>query len=237
MFILQDDFDSLRPLCYPGTDVFLLCFSVVSPTSFHNVTEKWLPELRRHNPNVPVVLVGTQCDLRNDVKVLIDLAKYREQPVPESDARRVAQQTGCCAYLECSALTQTNLKEVFDSAILSALAVANNNFVGKSKKLSPLDFHWSKSKSKPHKKKTGWKRLCCFSWGVHKVVHMSYPSGIRGSTSNMVFCIYLYIMWSGWKSQHFGVFTIGTWTWRKAACKMFSPNMIALTNISWLLIG
>ena len=30
----QDDFDTLRPLCYANTDVFLLCFSVVSPSSF-----------------------------------------------------------------------------------------------------------------------------------------------------------------------------------------------------------
>ena len=33
----QDDFDNLRPLVYPNTDVFLLCFSVVLPSSFHNI--------------------------------------------------------------------------------------------------------------------------------------------------------------------------------------------------------
>ena len=33
----QDDFDNLRPLVYPNTDVFLLCFSVVIPSSFHNI--------------------------------------------------------------------------------------------------------------------------------------------------------------------------------------------------------
>jgi cell division control protein 42 len=33
----QDDFDTLRPLVYPNTDVFLLCFSVAIPSSFHNV--------------------------------------------------------------------------------------------------------------------------------------------------------------------------------------------------------
>ena len=71
-FLFQDDFDSLRPLCYPGTDVFLVCFSVVSPTSFHNVKEKWLPELRQHHPRAPILLVGTQSDLRTDVKVKIN---------------------------------------------------------------------------------------------------------------------------------------------------------------------
>lgn len=36
----QEDYDRLRPLSYPQTDVFLICFSVVSPPSFDNVVEK-----------------------------------------------------------------------------------------------------------------------------------------------------------------------------------------------------
>ena len=36
----QEDYDRLRPLSYPQTDVFLVCFSVVSPSSFENVKEK-----------------------------------------------------------------------------------------------------------------------------------------------------------------------------------------------------
>ena len=32
--------DRLRPLSYPQTDVFLVCFSVVDPSSFENVKEK-----------------------------------------------------------------------------------------------------------------------------------------------------------------------------------------------------
>lgn len=40
----QEDYDRLRPLSYPQTDVFLVCFSVTSPASFENVKEKWFPE-------------------------------------------------------------------------------------------------------------------------------------------------------------------------------------------------
>jgi len=36
----QEDYDRLRPLSYPQTDVFLVCFGVVSPSSFENVKEK-----------------------------------------------------------------------------------------------------------------------------------------------------------------------------------------------------
>lgn len=36
----QEDYDRLRPLSYPQTDVFLVCFSVVAPASFENIKEK-----------------------------------------------------------------------------------------------------------------------------------------------------------------------------------------------------
>ena len=41
----QEDYDRLRPLSYPQTDVFLICFSVISPASFENVRAKWWPEV------------------------------------------------------------------------------------------------------------------------------------------------------------------------------------------------
>ena len=41
----QEDYDRLRPLSYPQTDVFLCCFAVVSPDSYNNVKDKWIPEV------------------------------------------------------------------------------------------------------------------------------------------------------------------------------------------------
>ncbi len=62
----HDHYDRLRPLYYPMTDVFLLCFSVVSPTSYENVSANWIRELRHHAPYSPIILVGTKTDLRED---------------------------------------------------------------------------------------------------------------------------------------------------------------------------
>ncbi len=57
-FSPQEDYDRLRPLAYPQTDVFLVCFSVACPTSLENVREKWLPEVRHHmGPDCPPVLL------------------------------------------------------------------------------------------------------------------------------------------------------------------------------------
>ena len=49
----------LRPLSYPQTDVFLVCFSVVSPSSFENIKEKWVPEITHHCPKTPFLLVSS----------------------------------------------------------------------------------------------------------------------------------------------------------------------------------
>jgi GTPase SAR1 family protein len=54
----------MRPLSYPGTDIFLACFAVNSPTSLDNVKSKWVPEIQRYCPDTPVALLGMKVDLR-----------------------------------------------------------------------------------------------------------------------------------------------------------------------------
>ncbi|KAH0563410.1 Rho- protein rac1A [Trichoglossum hirsutum] len=113
----QEDYDRLRPLSYPQTDVFLICFSIVSPPSFDNVKAKWHPEIEHHAPNVPVILVGTKLDLREDPATLENLRSKKMEPVSYEQAVQVSKDIKATKYLECSALTQRNLKSVFDEAI------------------------------------------------------------------------------------------------------------------------
>ena len=110
----QEDYDRLRPLSYPQTDVFLVCFSVTSPASFENVREKWFPEVHHHCPGVPCLIVGTQTDLRDDPSVREKLGKQKMSPVRKEDGERMAKELGAVKYVECSALTQYKLKDVFD---------------------------------------------------------------------------------------------------------------------------
>lgn len=110
----QEDYDRLRPLSYPQTDVFLVCFSVTSPASFENVKEKWFPEVHHHCPGVPCLIVGTQVDLRDDGQVIEKLARQKQRPVTNEQGERLARELGAVKYVECSALTQKGLKNVFD---------------------------------------------------------------------------------------------------------------------------
>ena len=64
MIGLQEDYDRLRPLSYPQTDIFLICFSVDSRTSLENIRDKWYPEISLHAPGVPIMVVA--CKIGKD---------------------------------------------------------------------------------------------------------------------------------------------------------------------------
>jgi len=118
----QEDYDRLRPLSYPQTDVFLVCFSVISNSSFENVKTKWVPEIQHHAPNVPILLVGTKSDLRKDENTIKQLNSRQQSMVALESAQRMAKEIGAVNFLECSALTQEGLKQVFDEAIRAAMS-------------------------------------------------------------------------------------------------------------------
>jgi len=129
----QDEYDRLRPLSYPQTDIFLLLFSVVSPVSYENVRMKWAPELKHHCPTVPKLLVGTKVDLRQDRETLARLSERNMHPLTVMQGETLAKEIGAEQYLECSSLTQVGLKNVFDEAIRMVLN-PNKNKTNKKEK-------------------------------------------------------------------------------------------------------
>ncbi|RIB21133.1 cell division control protein 42 [Gigaspora rosea] len=117
----QEDYDRLRPLSYPQTDVFLVCFSVISPASFENVKKKWFPEVQHHSPGIPCLIVGTHIEKRDDPLVIEKLSRQKMRPITLEQGENLAQKLGAVKYVECSARTQKGLKNVFDEAIVAAL--------------------------------------------------------------------------------------------------------------------
>jgi Ras-related C3 botulinum toxin substrate 1 len=107
------EYDQLRPLSYPDTHIFIIVFSVSSDESLQNIEKKWVPEIKQHTDAtgyVPFIVVGNKSDLRDDEKMKSKCVDY-------AAAEKLAKKLGTKRYMECSAKTQHNLKEVFDQSI------------------------------------------------------------------------------------------------------------------------
>ncbi|KAF5011586.1 hypothetical protein FDECE_2307 [Fusarium decemcellulare] len=106
----QEDYDRLRPLSYPQTDVFLVFARVGSVASYQNIEKKWVPEISHFAPRVPFILVGIECDDR-------DVINH-----DASIGHDLVDKVGALKYMECNIVTQKGLKDVFDAAIIAALS-------------------------------------------------------------------------------------------------------------------
>ena len=107
------DYDRVRPLLYPKSDICLMCYSVDNMDSYKNVEVKWLPELTKHHPNRPIILVGTKTDLRDT----------NEDHLTHGMGEELAKRTNCVNYVECSARTQEGVKNVFQETARCVLRV------------------------------------------------------------------------------------------------------------------
>eukprot|EP00731_Ephydatia_muelleri_P009357 Em0004g1695a len=118
----QEDYDRLRPLSYPQTDVFLIAFSVDRKVSYENVRLKWLPEIKHHCPNTPWILLGLKADLRSSSEP----NRPGREFVTEQAARDMAKELGAIGYFECSSLTQSGLSNAMDSAVRASLSLSGH---------------------------------------------------------------------------------------------------------------
>ncbi|XP_071142537.1 ras-related C3 botulinum toxin substrate 1-like [Mytilus edulis] len=117
----QEDYDRLRPLSYPQTDVVLLCFSINDRSSLENIEKKWILEIKHHLPNVAKVLVGCKTDLRDSSK---------DTCITKAEAETFASDHRM-PYCETSALTQRGLKYCFDKAIRESCRVVERKWFQK----------------------------------------------------------------------------------------------------------
>lgn len=110
----QEDYDRLRPLSYPDTDVVVLCFSVDNPTSFENIEDKWAAEVTHFcGAAIPKILVAMKADLR--------VAHGEETAaaglVSQEQGQALARKIGAHRYIECSAKYNENVELVFTEAV------------------------------------------------------------------------------------------------------------------------
>jgi len=117
----QEDFDSIRPLSYSHADVILVCFSVVSRSSYENVKLKWAPLAEQGLPEAKVVLVGCKTDLRDDAGA--SRSRRRGDAISEAEGAKLANDIGASRYIDCSALKRTHLKDVMEACCRLAITV------------------------------------------------------------------------------------------------------------------
>jgi small GTP-binding protein len=110
----DEEYDRLSPLIYPETDVFLLCYSTVDPTSLTNMWQKWLKEIKGANP--VIILVGLKSDARLDSAQRCLQARGGSLVTTEQ-GKTFAKVTGVVSFVEYSALKSRAIKEVFVAAV------------------------------------------------------------------------------------------------------------------------
>ncbi|KAK3680460.1 GTP-binding protein rho4 [Podospora appendiculata] len=114
----QEEYDRLRPLSYPETDLIFVCFAIDCPNSLENVMDK---KSSISAPTPPLVLVGLKSDLRYK-KTCIDMLKTQGlTPVTTEQGLAVSQKMGA-QYMECSSKEMKGVEEIFEQAILTVVA-------------------------------------------------------------------------------------------------------------------
>lgn len=107
----QEEYDRLRSLSYPETNVLIVCFAIDNIQSMSNVVERWLPEIDLYCPHVPFILVGLKSDLRTQTMA-----------IEHGGMRQMASTLGAVAYVECSAKYGYNVERVFSLSLAAAIS-------------------------------------------------------------------------------------------------------------------
>jgi small GTP-binding protein len=110
----REEYDRLRPLSYPETNFFIVCFAVDNPHSLENVKSKWNPEISHHCPDVPKLLISTKEDRRNDPEILKRLKEKEMDFVSEKEAIEMQHEIGAFGYLPTSSWSHINVEEILE---------------------------------------------------------------------------------------------------------------------------
>lgn len=108
----QEDYDTIRPLSYRDTDLVLICYTIENKNKLNNINKKWLMEIKNYCPNAKYILIALKADLRDDNDPVLDKSNF----VSKEDGEKLAEQIKALKFMECSARTGQNVKQVFEEA-------------------------------------------------------------------------------------------------------------------------
>ncbi|ELP86433.1 Rho GTPase, putative [Entamoeba invadens IP1] len=113
----QEEYDKLRPMSYPNTNILIICFSIDSRSSFGNVSQRWLPEVKHFCPNAPFLLAATKTDLRESEDVKSRLQMEGNTLISKDECQQLVKKIKALSCCDCSALQNKGVAELFDEAV------------------------------------------------------------------------------------------------------------------------
>ncbi|KAJ3352596.1 Rho GTPase protein rac1 [Allomyces javanicus] len=107
----QEEYDLLRPLSYPETDVAVIFFRLAGPAardSYTTVLQKWYPEIKALIPTARIVLIGTHRDVRDAYLQSAESTAASDQDrrawiVTEMEGESLRRDIHAAIYIETSA--------------------------------------------------------------------------------------------------------------------------------------
>lgn len=69
-----------------------------TPESGFGADLKWFPEISHHAPNIPIILVGTKLDLREDRETIDKLREKRQAPITYPQGMQMAKDIDAVRY-------------------------------------------------------------------------------------------------------------------------------------------
>ena len=110
---------NIRALAYKGCDAVIVCFDLTDESTLESVEAKWIPEVNKYCPGVPVYLAGCKRDLMC-CSIRGCVCGGNCCTLSEGELMEIIGRIGAVAYVECSALTSEGVEDVFQIAVDAA---------------------------------------------------------------------------------------------------------------------
>ena len=109
----QNEYALLRALNYPNFAAIIVMFSIAQPQTLELVKDCWIPEVRRHSPKVPVLLIENKIGQEPGSAISYKSEKSNFRSV----SPQMARQVNAITYLECSCKTERGVRAVVYEAV------------------------------------------------------------------------------------------------------------------------
>lgn len=109
----QDEYARFRHLALPSADYVVIVYAVDDRSSYAEVRNSLVGQVREKAPHARYFLVGAKTDLRDESQRLEDLARKGDSPITTAEGIELARSIEAVGYFECSAKNDVGIDEIF----------------------------------------------------------------------------------------------------------------------------